>query len=124
MLHNCCTGDFPLKLFHGILHVFAGGLDVEPLCGSNVRVTQDRLDHGVRNTEPLVAMEAATVVVSMIVAVMVLSIMMLIVLVMLMSLLLSLPMLLWFLMLLLLLVVLSLLLPSASFSMTRRPIQA
>jgi hypothetical protein len=45
--------DFPLKLFHGILHVFANALDVEPLCGSNVRVTQDRLDHGVRNTEPL-----------------------------------------------------------------------
>lgn len=45
--------DFPLKLFHGILHVFANGLDVEPLRGSNVRVTQDRLDHGVRNAEPL-----------------------------------------------------------------------
>ena len=76
-------------------------------------------------------MEAATVVVSMIVAVMVLSIMMLIVLVMLMSMLLLLPLLmptpmllLSFLMLLLLLVVLSLLLPSASFRMTRRPIQA
>lgn len=45
--------DFPLKLFHGILHVFADGLDVESLCGSNGRVTQDRLHHGVRNTEPL-----------------------------------------------------------------------
>jgi hypothetical protein len=28
-------------------YVFADGLDVEPLCGSNVRVTQDCLDHGV-----------------------------------------------------------------------------
>lgn len=44
--------DFPLKLFHGILHVFADGLDIERLCGSSVRVTQDRLDHGVRDAEP------------------------------------------------------------------------
>jgi hypothetical protein len=71
---------------------------------------------------------AATVVVAMIVAVMVLAIMMFIVLVMLTSMLLLLPMpmpmlLLLFLMLLLL-IVLSLLPPSASFRMTRRPIQA
>jgi hypothetical protein len=45
--------NFPLKLFHGISHVVADGLDVEPLCRSNVRVTQDRLDHGVRDAEPL-----------------------------------------------------------------------
>jgi hypothetical protein len=68
------------------------------------------------------------VLVAMIVAVMVLAIMIFIVLVMLMSmLLLPMPMpmlLLLFLMLLLLLIVLSLLLPSASFRMTRRPIQA